>query len=164
MSANWDIVVPGSAVAEADGGGGGPEPPSRAAHKPLWPPNARDGLMLALAAATLVLAAGGGIGGGALLMPLYVTLGGFPPSQAVALSNLTILGGAVANLFINVQRQHPRAQGRPLIDWNLILVSRPKGKASLPGCTRRAAAAVSAAAQSGMGRAAAGSGRHCRGR
>jgi hypothetical protein len=95
-------------------------PPPR--HKPLLPLDARDSALFALIAGTLALAAGGGIGGGAIYMPLLVALGGFAPGAAVALSNLAILGGAAANLAINVTRQHPRAPGRPLIDWTLILV------------------------------------------
>jgi hypothetical protein len=31
-------------------------------------------------------------------MPLFCAVGGFSPSQAVALSNITIVGGALANL------------------------------------------------------------------
>jgi hypothetical protein len=98
----------------------GPVPP----HKPLLPLDASDGLLFGLIAATLALAAGGGIGGGAIYMPLLVAVGRFAPGRAVALSNLTILGGAAANLVLNVQRGHPRMPGRPLIDWTLILVGR----------------------------------------
>ncbi len=113
--ANWGDAEPAALP------GGAPAAP----HKPLWPLSDRDLLMLALAAAALVLAAGGGIGGGAIYMPLYVVAGGFASSNAVALSNLTILGGAAANFVINVQKAHPRVPGRPLIDWTLILIMEP---------------------------------------
>jgi hypothetical protein len=43
---------------------------------------------------------------------------------AVALSNITIFGGALANAAFNVGRQHPLRPG-PLIDWDLALVMEP---------------------------------------
>jgi uncharacterized membrane protein YfcA len=48
----------------------------------------------------------------------------FNTRQSVALSNMTILGGALANLVCNINRKHPRAN-RSLIDWDLILVMEP---------------------------------------
>lgn len=42
----------------------------------------------------------------------------------MALSNITVLGGAVANLCCNLRRRHP-ALPKPLIDWDLILVMEP---------------------------------------
>ncbi len=49
---------------------------------------------------------------------------GFPAKYAVALSNFTIVGGAVANLFFNINRRHS-FKPKPLIDWDLILVMEP---------------------------------------
>jgi hypothetical protein len=49
---------------------------------------------------------------------------GFTPAQAVALSNITILGGSLANFIANSSRRHP-VLNRPLIDWDLILVMEP---------------------------------------
>jgi hypothetical protein len=51
-------------------------------------------------------------------------LAGFTPAQAVALSNITILGGSLANFMANSSRRHPLLN-RPLIDWDLILVMEP---------------------------------------
>ena len=48
--------------------------------------------------------AGGGIGGGGVLVPLYILCWGFATEHAVALSNLTIAGGAFANLWCNIGR------------------------------------------------------------
>lgn len=42
----------------------------------------------------------------------------------MALSNITIVGGTLANLAFNVQRRHPARHG-PLIDWDLIMVMEP---------------------------------------
>jgi hypothetical protein len=40
------------------------------------------------------------------------------------LSNITIFGGALANMMLNVHKRHPLAD-RPLVDWDLILVMEP---------------------------------------
>ena len=53
-----------------------------------------------------------------------VCLAGFQPQNAVALSNLTIVGGALANFAFNVNRRHPSGE-KPLIDWDLIMVMEP---------------------------------------
>ncbi|WIA12168.1 hypothetical protein OEZ85_012240 [Tetradesmus obliquus] len=79
---------------------------------------------LLLTIITLFIAAGGGIGGGAVFIVCYVFVGGFTPAQAVALSNITILGGSLANFIANSSRRHPMLD-RPLIDWDLILVMEP---------------------------------------
>jgi hypothetical protein len=51
-------------------------------------------------------------------------LPGFDPGSAVALSNITIVGGALSNFLFNVRRRHPSGT-RPLIDWDLIMVMEP---------------------------------------
>lgn len=43
---------------------------------------------------------------------------------AIPLSNITIFGGAISNMILNVQKRHPLAD-RPLVDWDLILVMEP---------------------------------------
>ncbi len=45
-------------------------------HKPLLPLDRWDAAMFGAAALTLLLAAGSGVGGGAVLVPLYILLGG----------------------------------------------------------------------------------------
>jgi len=42
----------------------------------------------------------------------------------IPLSNVTIFGGAVANMVLNLRKRHPLAD-RPLINWDLILVMEP---------------------------------------
>lgn len=93
-------------------------------HKPLWPLDSRDWWTLGIATLAIFVAAGGGIGGGGILVPLYASVLGFPAKYAVALSNFTIVGGAVANLFFNISRRHS-FKPKPLIDWDLILVMEP---------------------------------------
>lgn len=43
---------------------------------------------------------------------------------AIPLSNITVFGGALANMLLNFKKRHPLAD-RPLIDWDLILVMEP---------------------------------------
>ena len=49
---------------------------------------------------------------------------GFNTDTAVALSNITIVGGAISNFLFNVGRRHEYFD-KPLIDWDLILVMEP---------------------------------------
>ena len=119
-------------------------------HKRLWPLNARDVAGFLIAAAGLFIAAGGGLGGGGILVPVYILLlgarlavcappcsgswcmiqarvprrAGFSTNIAVALSNITIVGGSIANFAFNVGKRH-HFLDRPLIDWDLILVMEP---------------------------------------
>jgi hypothetical protein len=51
-------------------------------------------------------------------------LAGFRAVSAVALSNVTIVGGTLTNFLFNVGRRHPLRPG-PLINWDLILVMEP---------------------------------------
>jgi uncharacterized membrane protein YfcA len=53
-----------------------------------------------------------------------VLLAGFSALEAVALSNMTILGGSLANFGVNIRKKHPRHDG-PLIDWNFIVMMEP---------------------------------------
>ena len=57
-------------------------------------------------------------------MPVYILILGFHAKQAVALSNVTILGGAIANVVFAMHRRHPYCD-RPLIAWDLILITEP---------------------------------------
>ena len=45
----------------------------------------------------------------------------FDTRTAVALGNITIVGGALSNFLFNAPRRHS-VFNRPLIDWDLILV------------------------------------------
>ncbi|KDD76088.1 hypothetical protein H632_c361p0, partial [Helicosporidium sp. ATCC 50920] len=94
-------------------------PPATSSHA------ARRAVGWVLVALTLMLAASSGIGGGGILVPLLLGLFDKDPSTAVALSNITILGGALSNLALNCGRRHPQDSARPLIDWDLSLVMEP---------------------------------------
>ncbi|CAK9087357.1 Sulfite exporter TauE/SafE family protein 2 [Durusdinium trenchii] len=95
-------------------------------HKEPFPPDWRhDGLTVLLASLGLIVAASGGIGGGGILVPLFMLALEFKPKHAIALSNFTILGGAIANTLANARRKHPQRPSEPLIDWDLILAMEP---------------------------------------
>jgi uncharacterized membrane protein YfcA len=58
------------------------------------------------------------------LVPIYILILGFSPKHAIPLSNITVFGGAIANVLLNMSKRHPIAD-RPLVDWDLILVMEP---------------------------------------
>ncbi|CAM9255212.1 unnamed protein product [Chrysoparadoxa australica] len=93
-------------------------------HKDLLPLDIWDVVGMSVAAVGLMIAAGGGIGGGGILVPVYILLLRFEPKHAIPLSNITIFGGAITNMLLNVSKRHPLAD-RPLVDWDLILVMEP---------------------------------------
>ncbi len=57
-------------------------------------------------------------------MPLYILVSGFDLKSAVALSNITMFGGAISNVALAARRRHPH-QDKPLIDWSLIMIMEP---------------------------------------
>lgn len=85
-------------------------------HKPLWPLDTSDQVGFTLCILGLMVAAGGGIGGGGILVPIYILVMGFSPKHAIPLSNITVLGGALGNMILNVRKRHPLAD-RPLGRW-----------------------------------------------
>lgn len=68
--------------------------------------------------------AAAGTGGGGVLVPLFIACEKFIPKDAVAISQATIFGGAVANLIWNVRLRHPQAD-RPMICLELGLMMEP---------------------------------------
>ncbi|RLN63811.1 hypothetical protein BBJ28_00019443, partial [Nothophytophthora sp. Chile5] len=72
----------------------------------------------------LAVASAGGVGGGTILVPSMVIMLGFDIKRAAPISNLAIVGGAVANAWFNVRKRHP-AVDRPLIDSDLALAMIP---------------------------------------
>lgn len=93
-------------------------------HGSLIPLQLSDIVGFFCAALGLIIAAGGGIGGGGILVPIYILILGFLPKHAIPLSNVTVLGGAVASTLQNMRKRHPAAD-RPLIDWDLIVAMEP---------------------------------------
>ena len=57
-------------------------------------------------------------------MPLLILIFEFSPKYAIPLSNFTILGASITNMYLNLPKRHPEAD-RPLVDWDLILMMEP---------------------------------------
>ncbi|KAG6597956.1 uncharacterized protein IUM83_07749 [Phytophthora cinnamomi] len=68
----------------------------------------------------MIVSSAGGIGGGVIMVPAMVLIMGFDIKRATPISNVAILGGALANAWFNMHKRHPSAD-RPLIDADLAL-------------------------------------------
>jgi len=89
-------------------------------HKPLFFPFTSSDFSLAcITFLTIALAAPTGTGGGGILVPMYMIVGQFSAHSAVPLSKATIVGGAIANNLINIQRRHPFAN-RPIVNYDAL--------------------------------------------
>jgi uncharacterized membrane protein YfcA len=44
-------------------------------------------------------------GGGGILVPIFILVMGFNPKYAIPLSNVTILGGSIMNMVMNVSKR-----------------------------------------------------------
>ncbi|GMF09703.1 unnamed protein product [Phytophthora lilii] len=83
-----------------------------------------DALALVFIAVGLAVSAAGGVGGGTILVPAMILIMGFDIKRATPVSNLAIVGGAIANACFNMRKRHP-AVDRPLIDSDLALAMIP---------------------------------------
>jgi len=90
----------------------------------LSPLSGRDVIGFMLSSLGIVLGSAGGIGGGGIVVPMYIIILGLSPRFAIPLGSVTVLGGSLAGLLLNLRRRHPLAD-RPVIDWDLILVMEP---------------------------------------
>ena len=90
----------------------------------LLPISQRNIIGFMLASLGSTLGSLGGIGGGGLVVPCYIIVTRLNLKQAIPLGSVTVLGGSLAALILNLRRRHPLAD-RPIIDWDLILVMEP---------------------------------------
>jgi len=79
---------------------------------------------IVVAAVLLFLSAPGGVGGGGILLPVYMMVLQFTAKKAVGLTNITVLGGALANTYFNIKKRHP-STNQPLIDWDVLVLFEP---------------------------------------
>lgn len=92
-------------------------------HKEIFPLDFHDIAFFLLSSVGIIIAAGGGIGGGGILVPLCMILLRFRPKHSIALSNLTIFGGSIANVVFNLPKR--QANGKSMIDWDIIVIMEP---------------------------------------
>jgi hypothetical protein len=89
-----------------DSSAGEPTPgPAKFKHHPFYPIQSEDFWGLIFTALGLMIAAGGGIGGGGILVPIFILVMGFNPKYAIPLSNVTIFGGSIMNMVMNVRKR-----------------------------------------------------------
>lgn len=86
--------------------------------------NVYDVLAIVFMACGLTVSSAGGIGGGGAIVPALVIIMGMDVKTATPISNMGILGGAVANTIFNLTKRHPSLD-RPLIDADLSLMTTP---------------------------------------
>lgn len=86
--------------------------------------NVYDVLALLFMACGLTISSAGGIGGGGIIVPALVIIMGMDVKTATPISNMGILGGALANTIFNMAKRHPSLD-RPLIDADLSLMTTP---------------------------------------
>ncbi|KAK1944997.1 Sulfite exporter TauE/SafE family protein 3 [Phytophthora citrophthora] len=86
--------------------------------------NTYDALGLIFISLGLAVSAAGGVGGGTILVPAMILIMGFDIKRATPVSNMAIVGGAIANAWFNIRKRHPTAD-RPLIDSDLSLAMIP---------------------------------------
>ncbi|RLN02231.1 hypothetical protein BBJ28_00000230 [Nothophytophthora sp. Chile5] len=79
-----------------------------------------DALAIVFMAVGLAVSSAGGVGGGVIMVPAMVLIMSFDIKRATPISNMAILGGAVANAWFNLRKRHPSVD-RPLIDPDLAL-------------------------------------------
>ena len=116
------VVLPWAGAPTAATASGARPPP--APLPPLLPLTPLTTAALLLSAATVALAAGGGIGAGGVMVPVLLLVLRAPPRAAVALTNVTVCGGAAVAFLFNIGRRHPTLN-RPLIDWDVMLLMEP---------------------------------------
>jgi len=75
-------------------------------------------------ALALAISAPAGVGGGGIVLPIYMLVFKFTTTQAVSLTSVTVLGGALANACYLIPKRHPSCNS-PLIDWNAVLLFEP---------------------------------------
>jgi uncharacterized membrane protein YfcA len=60
------------------------------------------------------------------LVPIFIIVMRFNERYAIPLSNVTILGGSIANCWFNIFKRHPGpGVDRPMIDFDLVLLMEP---------------------------------------
>lgn len=95
------------------------------AHKPIYPFLPSEVIGIVILPLLLGLANIGGIGGGGLIIPLAIGCWGFATTEAVSISNSTILFGSILRFVgFSIHQKHPSAD-KTVIDYNLASIMMP---------------------------------------
>lgn len=93
-------------------------------HKNFFPATSKEiigGILIAIGSA---LSNAGGIGGGGLLVPILVLYLNFNPKEAIPISKLMILTGALTAFIMGINNKNPN-RNAPAIDYNIAIVIIP---------------------------------------
>ena len=93
-------------------------------HKQLYPLTGYEILGTCLVFVSSSLAGASGVGGGALFVVIFITLFFYNSSDAVALSQFTIIGSSIMPSLIKMFLKHP-TMNKPVIDFdiNTVIIS-----------------------------------------
>jgi len=72
-----------------------------------------------------MLCAIAGLGGGGVYVPLMLLLLGLSPREAVPLSQVLIVGGAIVNVMMFMGDSHPKYRDLPRIDYDVVMMLNP---------------------------------------
>ena len=90
--------------------------------KDLWPPTTLEDIGFVLLAFFMGLCNVAGIGGGAIDVPLLMAFFFFGTKEAVALSNMIILFGAVTRFIYTINERNPDKPHAVMIDYSVATV------------------------------------------
>ncbi|KAH7569068.1 hypothetical protein JRO89_XS06G0097300 [Xanthoceras sorbifolium] len=71
------------------------------------------------------ISSAGGIGGGGLFIPILTIVAGLELKTATSFSAFMVTGGSIANVVYNLVVSSSRFGGKPLIDYDIALLSEP---------------------------------------
>lgn len=71
------------------------------------------------------IGAAGGLGAGGLMVPILLVIFRFSFAEATVLSQCTIFGNYISQVFINFRKVHMNDKSRPLIYWDAIICLLP---------------------------------------
>ena len=91
-------------------------------HKPLFPSTVREDVGFGVLAAIMGLCNVAGIGGGAIDVPLVMFFFVFGTKEAVALSSMIILFGAITRYIIQINERNPNKQHCVVIDYSVATI------------------------------------------
>lgn len=102
-------------------------------HKDAWPLYTQEWFMIFICPIWLCGCLTAGVSGGGTLVPWIRLMWNFSASDAIALSNASIVCGALCSFVVNFKKRHPLKKdldGKPaglILDYNIAAVALPMG-------------------------------------